>query len=378
MRIVPVLIAVIVSAMLYAVVFERDRLEQAVGIETQADTDDADVQTELASTPTPERERAVSVVAVSSRAQQIDSAVVLRGRTEPARTVDVAVEVSGRIISAPLRRGVSVNAGDVLCQLDPGTAEVTLAEARARLAEAEITANAATELAEEGFVSATRRASTAATLESARAAVRRAERAIEDLTVTAPFGGVLEDDTAELGAYLSPQGGNGGQCARILQLDPIKIVGFVPETLVSQVSIGAPARARLSDGQDAEGTVRFIARQADETTRTFRVEVEVANPDLRLRAGQTAEVAVAAAGKSAHLLPASALTLDDDGRLGVRHVVQSETGTITGFTPVSIVRDSTQGVWLAGLPDEIDVIVVGQDFVTAGTPLTVTMREPAT
>lgn len=376
MRLVPIVIAVIVSAALYAFVFERDRLDQALGIEGSEQPETASEAPPEAPAPdAPSGDGRVSIVAMESIARQIDSAVVLRGRTEPARTVNVAAEVSGRIISAPLRRGVSVDAGDVLCQLDPGTAEVTLAEARARMAEAEISANAAIELAEEGFVSATRRASTAASLEAARAAVERAERAITDLTVMAPFSGVLEDDTAELGAYLSPNSGN-AHCATVLQMNPIKIVGFVPETLVSQVMPGATAGARLSDGQEVVGEVSFIARQADETTRTFRVEVEVPNPDLRLRAGQTAEVAVAADGTEAHLIPASALTLDDQGRLGVRRVVEADGGPVAGFAAVSVVRDSLDGVWVSGLPEEVQVIVVGQDFVTAGTPIAVTLREP--
>jgi len=379
MRFFPLLLAVIVSALLYAFVFERDRLMQAVGVEITTPAQSANDTAETAAGATPQsapvdpaRPR-VSVVAVESSAQQIDSAVILRGRTEPARIVDVQAEVAGRIISAPLRRGGLVSAGDVLCQLDPGTAEVTLAETRARLTEAEISARAAEELAEGGFVSATRRASADAGLQAARAAVRRAERAIEDLSVIAPFDGVLEEDTAELGALLVP--GN-GHCATVLQLDPLKIVGFVPETLVSRLSEGARAAARLSDGRNVQGEVSFIARQADETTRTFRVEIEVANPALALRAGQTAEVGVAAEGTSAHLLPASALTLDDAGQLGVRHVAGTADAPEAGFTPVSIVRDTVDGVWLSGLPEDIQVIVVGQDFVTAGTPITVTLREP--
>ncbi|MDJ0994296.1 MAG: efflux RND transporter periplasmic adaptor subunit [Dinoroseobacter sp.] len=377
MRWVSVIFALTVSAVLYAFVFERDRVDETLGLtrDTTEPTPTVATDTEEAEPNVPQQGR-VSVVAMESIAMPIDSAVVLRGRTEPARTVEVAAEVSGRIISAPLRRGVSVEAGDILCQLDPGTAEVTLAEARARLDEAQISATAAEELAEEGFVSTTRRASTAASLEAARAAVRRAERAIEDLTVTAPFAGVLEDDTAELGAYLSPGGGS-AHCATVLQLDPIKIVGFVPETLVSQVSLGANAGARLSDGQGVRGTVSFIARQADETTRTFRVEVEVPNPNLRLRAGQTAEVGVEAEGTLAHLLPASSLTLDDQGRLGIRRVVESNAGPVAGFSPVKVVRDTIDGIWVSGLPEEVRVIVVGQDFVTAGAPISVTLREPA-
>ncbi|MEM9392492.1 MAG: efflux RND transporter periplasmic adaptor subunit [Pseudomonadota bacterium] len=377
MRLASVFFAVFVSALLYAFVFERDRVDEALG-RTPPELAETQVETETeapATTPAPQPGR-VSIIAMESKAAEIDSAVVLRGRTEPARTVAVAAEVSGRIISAPIRRGVSVEAGDILCQLDPGTAEVTLAEAQARLEEAQISASAAAELAEEGFVSTTRRASTTAALEAARAAVRRAERAIEDLVVSAPFAGVLEDDTAELGAYLSPNSGN-AHCATVLQLDPIKIVGFVPETLVSQVSLGAAAGARLSDGQTVQGSVSFIARQADETTRTFRVEVEVPNANLNIRAGQTAEVGVEAEGKVAHLLPASSLTLDDQGRLGVRHVVDGDAGPVAGFAPVTVVRDTVDGIWVSGLPDQIQVIVVGQDFVNAGKPIAVTLREPA-
>lgn len=70
----------------------------------------------------------------------------------------------------------------------------------------------------------------------------------------------------------------------------------------------------------------------------------------------------------AHLVPASSLTLDNGGALGLRLVAQDQTAQ---FQPVSILRDSTQGVLVTGLPDRADIIVVGQEYVTAGTPVTV-------
>ncbi|TDA72185.1 efflux RND transporter periplasmic adaptor subunit, partial [Halomonas marinisediminis] len=76
---------------------------------------------------------------------------------------------------------------------------------------------------------------------AARASVERAEDAIANLVITAPFDGVLEQDTAELGAYLSPGSPSGAHCATILQLDPIKIVGFAPEMLVDRIAVGAMA-----------------------------------------------------------------------------------------------------------------------------------------
>ena len=47
------------------------------------------------------------------------------------------------------------------------------------------------------------------------------------------------------------------------------------------------------------------------------------------------------------------------------------------FQPVKLLRDTPKGVWLSGLPDAVDVIVVGQEFVTAGVTVDATFREAA-
>ncbi|WP_424969095.1 efflux RND transporter periplasmic adaptor subunit [Dinoroseobacter sp. S76] len=383
MKLFSILTALVVVGALYALVFERERVLTFAGVGSEPAPMSSSEDAEMAA-PAPAAEaaapeanvRRVSVVALPSTAQTIDSAVILRGRTEASRQVAVSAEVSGKVISTPLRRGAQVTEGMALCELDRGTMEVSLVEARARLVEAEINARAASELADGGFGSVTRRVAAEAALEAARAGVERAEESLADTVINAPFDGVLEEDTAELGAYLGPNSASGSHCATILQLDPIKIVGFVPELQVSKIATGAPAQARLSDGREFAGTVTFLSRSAEETTRTFRVEIEIANPDLSIRAGQTAGVGVAADGAIAHLLPASSLTLNDEGRLGVRHVVQTDQGAEAAFAEVTVVRDTIDGVWLSGLPDEVQVIVVGQDFVTAGTALEVTLREP--
>jgi len=400
----PLVTSLLVTAALYMLVVERDALlafaqvtpaEETEMIHQASDGDMAD---------------AVRVVAIHSVAQEIDSAVVLRGRTEAAREVQVQAELSGQVISEPLRKGAFVNAGDILCVLDPGTrqsalseaearlseargrvpeAEAAQAEAAARVREAEINLNAARQLSEGGFASETRVISAEAALEaalagvqrgnssvisaqaaieSAQAAVASAALSIERLTIRAPFAGLLETDTAELGALMQ----TGAPCATVIQLDPIKLVGFVPEIDVAKVTVGAPAGARLTSGEELIGRVTFLSRSADETTRTFRVEVAVPNSDLSIRDGQTAEILVQTDGQSAHLIAQSALTLDDAGRLGVRSISDTRTAA---FLPVTLVRDTPQGVWVAGLPDKVDIIVVGQEFVIDGVPVNPTFRE---
>lgn len=375
MRFLPLLIAILVSGALYLLVFERDRLlgfatsDSPDAVQTEPSTpavQPTDVPTETA----PERptEKAVLVAAMVSTATDIENAVLVRGQTEAARTVEVRAETSGLVISEPKRKGSFVNAGEPLCQLDPGTRGASLAEAQARLAEATINTVAANKLAEGGFASETRKISAEAMLQSAQAGVATAQTEISRLTIAAPFEGLLETDTAELGSLLQP----GALCANVIQLDPIKLVGFVPETDVDKVTVGALARARLASGTQVAGRVTFLSRSADVTTRTFRVEIQVPNADLAIRDGQTAEIVIASDGTTAHLLPQSAMVLNDEGAIGVRIVGDDSRAEFVTVTPV---RDTVKGIWVTGLADTAKVIVVGQDFVTDGVKLDVTLQE---
>ncbi|MFT7524052.1 MAG: multidrug efflux system membrane fusion protein [Candidatus Paceibacteria bacterium] len=362
MRLFPILTAIVVTIGIYFALFERPALvAYALGEAVEEEVVQPAPSNDVAKRPP------VSVLVLKSSAQSVDSGIVLRGRTEAARNIDVRSENTGLVVSEPLRKGTLVNAGQLLCELDPGTKVVALTEAKARLAEATINEKAASSLAAKGFGSQTTATSRLAALQSAQAGVERAEKDIERLRIVAPFNGLLESDTAELGVLLQP----GGVCAHVIQLDPIKLVGFVPEQGISKIAEGARAGARLIDGAVVNGQVAFLSRSADPITRTFRVEIEIPNPELSIRDGSTAEIFIAFSGERAHLLPQSALTLDDNGNLGVRAVLDG----VARFFNVRIIRDTTDGIWLAGLPEDIDVIVVGQEYVIDGRRVAVTYRE---
>lgn len=357
MRLTPLLTSLIVALVLYAFIMERDALK------AWADGTEAETVTEAAAEAAPENPP-VSVVVMVSEARVVEAGITLSGRTEAARKVDVKAETTGLVISEPIRKGNMVSKGDVLCQLDAGTREATLAEARARLAEAEANNRAATQLAERGFTAETTAIARRAALESAQALVEQAERELDRLKIRAPFDGILESNTAELGELLQP----GSPCATVIALDPMKVVGYVPEISIDRLKVGTTAAARLVTGQEVVGLVSFIARSADELTRTFRIEVEVPNKDFAIKDGVTAEIAIALDGEKAHLLPQSVLTLNDEGTLGVR----TNDDGIARFMPVGIVRDDAEGIWLSGLPETVEVIVVGQDFVREGRAIKVT------
>lgn len=412
MRIISIITAIAVVGVLYFAVLERDRLLEFAGVSAVEASTDAGEETEaVANEAAPEDEmiRRVAIVAQRTEAGEIDRAVIVRGQTEAARQVEVRAETTGKVISDPLRKGAFIDEGALMCRIERGTRGVALEEAQARLLEAEaglptaearvleaqayleeaqINDRAASELSADGFASETRVAQTRAQVEatragvqsaqsglqSAKAAIRAAEAAVasaekelERLDIHAPFAGLLETDTAELGALLQP----GGLCGTIIQLDPIKLVGFVPETEVDRIELGAQAGARLASGREILGQVSFLSRSADPETRTFRVEIEVDNSDLSIRDGQTAEILIGGGGTAAHFIPQSALTLNNEGRLGVR-IVENDTAQ---FAPVSVLRDTPTGIWVDGLTDQVDVIVVGQEFVDDGVAVDVTFQE---
>jgi len=361
MRIGPILTAIIVSVMVYLFVMERDKLLAIAGADVSEATEDA--------TTLEEARPAVLVQAIHSKAQPVDSGLVLRGRTEAFRLLDVKSETEGQIISQPLRKGLLVEEGELLCELDPGTKMAALSEAKARLAEAKANKQVSEELVKKGFASETDLLSREAALETAQATVDRAEKEISHLRITAPFSGLLESDTAEFGELMQ----TGAVCARVIALDPIKLVGFANEEQIVKLSVGTPAGARLVSGQQVAGQVTFLSRSADPQTRTYRVEITAPNPKLEIRDGATAEIYISLNDETGHLLPQSALTLDDAGRLGVRTVKDG----VAGFMPVSILLDVREGVWVSGLPEQVDVIVVGQEYVTNGRAVTASFEEDA-
>ncbi len=358
MRFFPLVTALTVTFVMYLLVMERDALLGFAGV-IAAETE------EVAAEPEPPR---VRVVGMRSTAESVPGSIVLRGRTEAMRKVEVRSETSGLVISDPIRRGASVSAGAPLCEVAPGVRKAALDEAQARLAEAEINLRAAEGLSEGGFASETRVANARAARLSAQAAVDRAVEEVARLVMHAPFDGLLESDTAELGTLLQP----GALCATLIQMDPIKLVGFATEAQVDQLELGAPAGARLASGREVMGTVSFVARSADPQTRTFRVDVSIPNPDGRIRDGQSADILISSQAQEGHLIPGSALTLNDAGELGLRLV--DDEGLVS-FAPARILRDTDEGMWLAGLPDEIGAIIIGQEFTREGAHVDVTWRE---
>lgn len=292
--------------------------------------------------------------------------VVLRGAAEASRKVSIKAQTSGLVVSKPRRKGERIAAGQTLCQIETAERPARLLEAKARLAQAKADAAATEKLVGGGFSSDTKLAADRAALASAEAAVAAIELDIARLEIKAPFAGLLELDAAETGALLQP----GSVCAELIAIDPVRFVGHATEAQVGALNIGSEATVRLLDGRRIKAQLTFIAQSADAATRTFRVEASAANAANReggqIRDGMSAELTLPIGSARGHLVPSSAVTLNAEGRLGMRVVAVDNGVTIARFKPVKLLSDAPNGLWVAGLSPRETVIIRGQEYVRDG------------
>ena len=300
----------------------------------------------------------ISVVTRVSTAQPLSSSLKMTGATKASRRVEVRAETSG-IASVVPRKGTRVRKGDLLCRIEMGNRKARREAALSRLNQSLVEARAQDQLSKKGFAAANSSSAAKSDAEVLRADIMQLDIEIDQLLIRAPFDGVVEEVAIEIGGLLQ----TGNACATIVDPDPLKVVGFVPEFRVGDVRLGSSATTTLVTGQSVRGAVSYIAQTADTATRTFEVEIDVPNPSYALRDSVTTEIEIPLREEMAHKLPQSALTLNDNGDIGVM-IVEANKAT---FRKANILRDGDNGVWISGLGNTSEVIVVGQEYVSEGS-----------
>ena len=250
-----------------------------------------------------------SVTIVNSKAINKSKILKSSGFTEADKFVQVRAEVSGRLIARPAQQGDYVEEGDLICQL---------------------------------YI-------------AGREAYPK---------IVAPFSGYLETLRVEEGDFLN----TGAVCAALIDPDPMLIVADIAEKDIAQVELGSEASAKLISGRYISGEVTFIASSADKNTRTFRVEISVDNKDRTIRDGVSAEIYIKGKQEAAHKISPAILSLNDQGKLGVRTVT---TDNRVEFKEINILEDTNSGMWVSGLGEEARIITLGQEYVFQGQTVNV-------
>ncbi len=306
--------------------------------------------------------KAVAPVTVSVRTQEakpVEQFIVAQGQAEPNRTVTIRAETKGQISEILADEGASVAAGDVIVRLEANDRKAMLLRAEARVREQQSAYEASESLGKKGYQTQRQADQIFSSLQTARAELEEARIELERIEIKAPFEGVVLSSPMELGAYVDVN----GEVATIVDNDPLVVSIRIPQQDVSALKLGQPANVTFATGQQRDGKIRYIAARADEDTRTFRVEVELPNPNGEIPSGISAEAKVPTGTVMAHFVSPAALSLNDEGKLGIKTV--DEHNKVT-FHTASIVLSDVDGAWITGLPPQARIITLGHGFVQIG------------
>lgn len=295
-------------------------------------------------------------------ATEIDRRLVLQGQVLPYRTATLRAETSGRVIELPGRRGQRVSVEQLLLKLSPDDRTVRLLQAKAvlRQRKSELAANES--LLAKGLKAKNHVIQSKAHLAVAETELEQVRIELNNTRILAPFAGILEQRKLEIGDFVD----RADPIATIVDDSKVLLVAQVSQRNLGSLKLGQQVSAQLISGESLSGRLNYIATVADEETRSYRIEVEVPNPDGERWIGLSSSLEVPVEQLKAHLLSAALLNLNSDGGLTIKTL---NTDLQVVAMPVTIIRTETEGVWVSGLPDKVRVITRGQGFYQSGDSL---------
>lgn len=320
----------------------------------------------------------------------------LPGRTNAFLVAEVRPQVNGIVAKRLFTEGGLVTAGQPLYQLDDASYRAQANSARAQLARAEATANAARlsarrigELAKVEAVSTQDNENAIAALKQAEADVGAARAALDAANVTlgyaritAPISGRIGKSSVTQGALVSA--GQAEALATVQQLNPIHVdlTQSASELLQLRRELASgrlqdnqtlPVTILLDDGTafDQKGTLEFSEVSVDPTTGSYALRVKVENPDQVLMPGMYVRAQVGSGVReNAILVPMQGIARDPKGDTSAMVVGKDDKVEVR---QVKVSR-SLGDKWLVedGLKAGDKVIVEGLQKIQPGMPVQAT------
>jgi membrane fusion protein, multidrug efflux system len=336
----------------------------------RADAEEAGARTE-------ERLRTMNVEVARVQPQDFAHVVRVVGTVAAERDVVVSAEESGPVREVLVRQGERVRAGQPLLRLDGAVLRAQLEQAVSQAELAEETWERQRRLWEEEQVG-TEMAYLQAkyNARTARAQAQVLAERVQRTTVRAPIAGVLDERLVEVGSMVAP----GTPVGRILDVETVKVVAGVPERYAGEVRPGAEVQVTLDRlaGRQFIGVIDYASAAVDGSSRTFTVEVGVANAGLALKPGMVATVEIARDRlEGALVVPRHAVLRREDGYQVFVAVPTAEGWRAEARTVVPGATRGDQVVVSAGLRAGERVVVVGQQRVAHGDALVITNEAAA-
>lgn len=256
-------------------------------------------ETEAETRTPPDSDRPVTVEVTRVLIRVIDQSRAVAGRVEPARTVDIAFQVPGQIISLDVEPGDRIREGDVIAELDQADFDLAVDRAQASFDLANSELERASSLAERGIAADARLDTVRSQFAQADVALREARRHLSQTRIVAPFDAIVARTFVE--EYVNVT--SAAPVARLQDVSEMRIMISLPEELAA-IARSAPegfdivAGFPAVPGYTAPLALRSFSTDADPTAQTYDVEFAITGDiDQRLLPGMTADVRISIASE---------------------------------------------------------------------------------
>ncbi len=317
--------------------------------------------------------RLVPVETITIEMGDFEDFIRLTGTVEAIDDAIISSESSGRILSIS-DRGQRVRQGEVIAQLDDRVLRSQYEAARTGFNLAEDTYNRLEALYADSIISTQDYESAKAQRDQARAQLDLTEKQLQDSRIEAPFDGRVEDRMIRQGELINP----GQPVVRLVNTNRVRILAGIPERYSGEITEGSEviANFRGIGGQLFTSEVTYAGNVIDPDTRTFTVEIELSNPDRRIKPDMVADLQVKRSTLSdVIVIPRTAILRDEEGVSVFRsteengrkiaELVDVRTGPASGAL-IQIIE---------GLSEGDEVVVSGMRTLSIGDELNVLKNE---
>jgi len=270
-------------------------------------------------------------------------------------------------------RGTRVQEGGIVAAINAEEAEAAVEQAQAQYELAQDRFQRQRPLYRDSIISALEFEQVRSERNQARAALAQAKKRLSNTRITAPFSGTVEERFIEVGEQASP----GTRVARLINTRQVKVTAGVPERFANDIREGTPVQLdfRRYNAGVRTAEVTFVGNAIDPDSRTFTIEVTIANEDGRLKPSMGVNLRVTRAVlDSALVIPRSAVLRDETGTHV--YVADRSDSTIVARNRDLVLGPTTGGRVVAdsGLAVGDEVVIVGQNSVSPGAPLEVAQQ----
>ncbi len=312
-----------------------------------------------------EPEAAVPVEVTPVARRSISSFLETNGTLEAENDVELVARTSGPIVELLVEEGDRMRAGDLLARIDPAESRARMEISRLNLAERKIAYERAKELFESALLSQEAYDQALSAYESAQAQFEGDQILFSYTEVKAPFTGTIVTRHVKLAQTVS----NNQALFRITDFDPLLCPIQVPERELPRLKVDQPAYVEVEAWPERRFQARVlrISPVVDAATGTVKVTLEV-SVDGKLRPGMFAGVYLETEKRpDALVIPRTALSLESIG-----DTVYVAIGDKAARREVELGFQEGDAVEIVrGLEEGENVIVIGQDGLSDGTPIQV-------